>query len=749
MIMRKLLVMSVLLACGPKPAPAPIPVLPGDGDSHVVKPAPEKPPAAGDPWTGRNDLIVPPALLAPAALAVPKIEEFKLANGLAVHVIPSARLPVVSVQLAIRAGRLQEPRTRLGVAELTADMLVKGTKLHDAAGLAKAIDFVGGTIAADATFEATLLSCSALARSASTCFELLPEMVTQPTFPDAELARMRDNVIGALRQRLDDPATLASLHAQNLLWGGEHVRGWINSEASIAAIRRDDLIAWHRAWFVPGNAMLVVVGDVDPRRLKADLERSFGAWKKGPVPPAPTYPEPGLSGSRIRLVDKPGQTQTHIRISQFGIKHDDPRFFDSLVWNYALGGGGIASRLTRALRVDGKALGASTSFDRNLDRGSFVASSFARNSDAVAVTKAVLSEIAKMAKEGPTKEEVAMATAGIAGSYGMRFQSAGELGAALIGAELHGFGQQYLMNYPLAVGAVTVEDARRAAAEILDPKAYVIVMVGDAKDLEPQLKNEGWRYEKVAFTDPISAPPPPPELPIDPKAAAAARKLVDDALAAKGGKAKLTALKSFKLVAEGSTTAGGQTMPVQISRVFVFPDKMRIDASFQPPGAPKPAVVSVGLSGASGWQRGTDPKTGQDVVVDIKGVGLATADFERWREPELILLKAADPGSKLTTAPDETIDGKAYSVVKLRAPFGEVDVALYIDKKTKLIGRMSYSDGGSAETDDFADYRDVSGIKLAYKRASAGAGRSTTLEVKSAELDPKLDPTLFDKPTVK
>jgi hypothetical protein len=157
-------------------------------------------------------------------------------------------------------------------------------------------------------------------------------------------------------------------------------------------------------------------------------------------------------------------------------------------------------------------------------------------------------------------------------------------------------------------------------------------------------------------------------------------------------------------------------------------------------------VVTIGLSGASGWQRGTDPKTGKEVVADIKGVGLATADFERWREPELILLKAADPVSKLTTAPDETVDGKAYSVVKLRAPFGQVDIALYIDKKTKLIGRMSYSDSGSAEIDDFADYRDVSGIKLAYKRSSGGAGRSTTLEVKSAEIDPQIDPKLFDKP---
>jgi len=741
MTMRKLLLLAALAAlaaCGPKPAPAPIPMLPGDGDAHVVKPPPAKPPTAVDPWTGRNDLIVPPAPAPPAAVELPKIEEYKLSNGLAVYVVKSDRLPVVAMQLAVRAGRMQEPRARLGVSELTADMLVKGTKLHDAAGLAKAIDGVGGTIAADSTFEATLVSCSVLARNANTCFELVPEMITQPTFPDAELTKLREALAATIRQRLDEASTLASSHAQNLLWGGDHVRGWINSEQSIASIKRDDVVAWHRAWFVPGNAMLVVTGDIDPKKLKADLERTFGAWRKGPVPPAPTYPEPGLSGSRIRIVDKPGQTQTHIRIAQYGIKHDDPRFFDTLVWNHALGGG-IGSRLMKAVRGDGaKGYVASSTFDRNLDRGSFVASTVTRNADVVATAKLMLGEIAKLAKDGPTKEEVGAAVAAITGGYGLRFQAAADVGAALVGAELHGFGREYLTNFPLAVAKVEVADAKQAAGEILDPKAYVMVLVGDAKDLEPQLKKEGWRYEKVASTDPISPPVRQPEAPADAKA-----------VAAKGGKAKLQNLKAIKLTATGTTTIQGQSVPVEISRVFVLPDKMRIDATIKPPRAPRDVVVSIGVSGETGWQRGPDPKTNEYIVADITGSGLASVDFERWREPELILLKAADPAAKLAPAPDETIDGKAYAVVRLRSPFAEVDVSLYIDKKTKLVGRMSYSDGGNAENDDFADYRDVGGLKFAYKRTSVGAGRSTALDLKTIEIDPKVDPAVFAKPAAK
>jgi zinc protease len=749
MNMRTLLVLafvSVLgAACGPQSAPAPIPVLPGDGDAHVAKPPPPKPPPPPDPYGGRSDLIAVPSVRPPGPVELPKLDEWKLGNGLQVYAVRTSRLPVVAMQLAVRAGRMHEPRARLGVSELAADMLVKGTKNHDAAQLARAIDAVGGTIAADSTFEATLVSCSALARSAGTCFDLVSEMVTQPAFPDAELVALRDSLVGKIQQRTEDPAALASAHAQNLLWGNDHIRGWINSAQSMGAIRRDDVIAWHRAWFVPGNAMLVVVGDVDPKRLRGDLERTFGAWRKGPVPPAPTYPEQGLSGTRIRLVDKPGQPQTQIRIAQFGIKHADPRFFDTLVWNYALGGG-PGSRLARAVRGDGsKGYAAGSAFDRNSDRGSFVASSATRNADAVATTKRMIAELAKLAKDGPTPDEVGTAIVSITGGYGLRFQAASDFGAALVTAELHGFGHEYLSNYPVAIGHVTVADAKRAAAEILDPKAYVVVLVGDAKDLEPALHKEGWRYEKAAYTDPVSPPYVAPEAPVDAKATAAARKLIDDALAAKGGKAKLAGLKALRLVATGVSTFSGQPVPVEIARTLALPDKMRIDATLKLSQPQGDAVVSIVVAGKSGWQRAPDGHGGY-ALVDITGPALATADFERWREPELILLKAAEPDAKLTPLPDETVDGKPCAVVKLRSPLPGVDVELYLDKKTKLISRMIYSDAGSTETDEFSDYHDASGLKVAYKRTTNGGGRSTALDIKSVELDPRIEPTLFDKP---
>jgi zinc protease len=735
------------LGCGPKPTPAAVPVLPGDGDAHVTKPTtnPTKT-GAPDPWVGRNDLIAPPAAKAPAKLELPAIEEMKLANGLTVFAIRQPRLPVVSMQLAIKAGRMQEPRARLGVAEATADMLVKGTKKRNAVGLAKAIDFVGGTIAADATFEATLVSCSVLARNLKTCLELVPEIMTQPTFPEDELSKVKDTMTAQVRQRLDDAGQLAAAHVQNLLWGNDHVRGWVDSETSIQGMRRDDLVAWHKTWYAPNNAILVVAGDIDPKKLKGDLERAFAPWKKANVSPSPTFKEPGLSGSRIRLVDKPGQTQTHIRIAQFGIRHDDPRFFESLVWNYALGGGAFSSRLMKVVRAEGgKTYGASSSFDRNIERGSFVVQTFTRNSEAVATVKLITDQIAKMAKDGPTQGEVDAAIANLAGGYGMRFQSASDLGAALLGAELHGFGQGYVSNYPLEVGKVTADAAKKASSEILDPRNYVIVLVGDAKDLEPQLAKAGWRYEKVSFTDPITkevAQPAQPAPVADAKALAAARKFVDEAVVAKGGKAKLSAVKSLRMTAAGSTQIQGQKLPVDIERVYVVPDKMYIDATLTAGG--QSLRVTVGVDGKTGWQRAPS-QSGQLQVVPFQGKDVDQAQFEAWREPELLLLKAADPASKLGVAADETIDGKPQTVLKLVSPFGP-ELSLAFDKKTKLLSRIAFSEAGATQTEQFSDYKDVGGIKVAHKRQSTGQGRVTQLEIKKVEWDPKIDPSLFKMP---
>jgi zinc protease len=729
----------LLAACPGGTVSSVTPTLPGDGTDHVAKPTdPIK--KGDDPWAGRNDLITAPAPVPPAKLELPKVERFSLPNGLAVMVIPDQHLPLVSMQLAIRAGRGDEPKARLGVAEFTANMLVKGTKKNDAAQLAKKVDFVGGTLGADASFEATLLTCNVMVKDISTCLTLLPELVTQPAFAKNEIEEMRQMLLQGVAGRAEDPTQLASAHLQNLLWGDEHVRGWVPDIAAIQAIQRADLVAWHKQWFSPSNAFIVVAGAVDPAKLKTDLTKAFAGWKKTAVPPHPTYKMPSLSGTKIRLVDKPGLTQSQIRIGQFGIRHDDPRFFDTLVWNFALGGNDLDSRLMRAARAVNSRTAATSSFDRNLDRGSFVAATFAKNADTVAMIKLLQAEIAKMAKEGPSDTEVADAVSNLAGSYALKFQSAADVASALLAAELHGFGDEYLANYALAVGQVDQRSAKDAAAELLDPTNYVIVVVGDAREVEPQMKKAGWRYTKVTSNDPIGGVAEPVGS-TDAAAIAAATKLLDEALATKGGKKKLEAIKTMVLSVKGETSMQGQTVPIEMTRTLVMPDKTRVDISI----AGGQAVFQVGIDGKVGWQKGPD-QDGNVQTVDIPESELGSVEADRWRDPELILLRHLEKGATVAPLPDVDIDKRTHAVIRLTNAAGTLAVDLYIDKETKLLGRMSYKDQGVVLTDDFGDYKEIKGIKVAHQRASRGGSRSSVYEITSVEFDGKVDSAVFKKP---
>lgn len=735
--MKKLVVLlSILAACGPKAATPITPVLPGDGDANVAKPGDPTAQGKNDPWAGK-DLIQTPKTKPPAPLELPAIERFTLKNGLRVFVVKSDRLPTVGMQLAVLAGRADEPKARLGVSTFAAEMLTKGTRKRKALDIAKTIDFVGGSLSADASFEATLVSCSVMSKEVGTCLSLVPEIVTQPSFPKDEMPKVREALLADVRARLDDAGALASAHFQNLLWGNQHVRGWVSNEQTIAAIDRDDLVAWHKTWFSPSNAMLTVAGDVDVARLKGQLEKAFAGWKKVKTPPRPTYAEPKLDRVKIRLVDKPKQTQTHIRIGHFGIAHTDPRFFESLVWNYALGGGAFSSRLMKVVRSEaGKTYGASSTFDRNLDKGSFVAATFTRSAETVSTIELVLAELEKMQKEGPTEAEVQDAIANLAGSYAVRFESANDIASALLAAEMHGFGEEYLANYAVRIGKVDAAAAREAAAGILDPARFVIVLVGDASQIAPQLDKKGWKYEKVSFLAPIGEPPPREAPKATAEDVAAAKKVLDEALAKKGK--AIAKLKSLKMKAKGKLVAQGTPLDIVIERTFLAPDKMHVKLDVDIPQMGKQTIVYA-LSGDQGWQ--SDGRQ----VADIPAAEVATLVEQRWHDPELILTRHLEKGTQVTPLPDE----QGHAVINLVSADGKSTATLFIDRKTKRLVQLAYPEQGRVTVDTFGDWKTVDGVEIAHKRVSKSGEETAELTVEAVEIDPKVDPAIFVKPTPK
>ena len=702
--------------------------------------------AQSDPWAGRTDLIAAPAAQAPRAIELANIQRFRLPNGLQVIAVPRSDVPVVNVVMSVQAGAADAPRDRMGVASFVASMLLKGTQSRNARTIASTIELVGGSLNAGATFETSEVTCRALARDLGTCLTLIADVTVRPTFPNREMDQVRKQLLASVRQRRDNAGALANAHFDNLLWGDEHVRGWPVSDRTLNAIQRADLLAWHRRWFAPQNATLLIAGDINARTLRPRLTQAFRQWRRRPIGKRTTYQDPTLTQPLVRLIDKPGQTQTHIRLGHFGIAHTDPAYFDLSVVNYILGGGGFSSRLMQVVRAQaGKTYGASSRFDRDRTRGALLATTFTRNAEAVATAQLLMQEWQRMKRDGPSADEVADAITSIAGRYALSFQSVAAIGRAILTAQLHGLDLDYVRNVPLKVAEVNTESAERAANQLLHTDHYALVFVGDAAELEPQLQSAGWEYEKVHYLAPVAgyerqgnAAAAAAAAPSD-DAQAAGRALLERAIAAKGGLERLRQISFIQFTGTGTIQAGPQQLATRLTRFHQPPDKMRIDLEISFGGNTTP--VTTVLNGEAAWNR-----QAPNGLSDLPPNAVGELKKQLWHDPDMVLLRALDAAVQLSRLAPETRDGKRYDVLQIVSP-DNVLIKLYLDPRTRLARFAVYSSGGGGETSEiYGDYRTVDGIQVAHSRRTKAPDAELAITLESVTFNKPPNGDIFTKP---
>lgn len=725
--------LALLAGCGGSKAIETVPTLPGSGDANTdrpVAPRPDEPAAGNDPWADA-DLIARPEPGPARPLSLPEIEEIELRNGLSVVLVPDATAPVVSFQVAVRAGRGQAPRDKVGLAKLAAIMLAKGTRGRSAEAFASQIEAAGGTISADASYEATLISCNVLSLKTRVCVDLLADMLTAPAFPASELDKAKTELKAAVGQQLDSGAQLAANHFQNQLWG-DHPRGWPMSVRTVSAIGRNDVVAWHRRYFVPGNAVVSVAGNFDPKALRAALDTRLGRWRKGPVP-KPTAPKtPGFDGIQIRLVDKPDQKRADIRLGRYGLGHLDPEFFAAVVANHILGGAD-GSRLDRALEAD-----VLSQIDRNLGTGSFAVSAATTPEAVVTAIRTIRDQMAALARTGPTPAELEAATLQLAGGYAVRFQSANDVAGAVLAARLHGLDAKYVKSYPVSVRAVTAARAKAAAARLFGGDDLAVVIVGPAAVIRKQLDAAGWKYESVRFVDPV-APWEREQLQEQ------ARKILDEALAAKGGAKAVGALESFFWTGTASLRQKEGDMKAQVTKRFKAPARLRLDMDIADAGV---KLVTV-MAGNTGWAQ-QETKEGKRAI-DFPRAEVEAGKAQIWRDQDLVLLRHREDKASVVLVDETEIGGKPAYAVRITSAGSKYSVVLLIDKASKLLVGMTYQErapnGQMLRTDErYSDYKKVGGLQIAHKRTTRSAQIDLTTTLSKVEINKPIDDSVFVKP---
>ncbi len=410
-------------------------------------------------------LAVPAAVPATAApLRLPAYTRTTLDNGLIVYVMPTRRLPLVDFRLVVRAGSVNDPRGKEGLASLTADLLTQGAGARSAQQIAEDIAFVGGTLNSSAGAEQVVLTCEVLRKDFAIGLELLRDVTLAPSFPAEEVGRKKDEALGAIVSQRDDPGTLANLELGPFLLGESPLaHPVIGYEKSVGALTRDDVTAFHARHFRPDQAMLAVVGDVDPATVRAALEKAFGSWKANGARPGDAYSAvPQARGRRVLIVKKPEVTQTQIRLACMGVPRNHPDYYPITVANTILGSG-FTSRLVNEIRVvQGLTYSISSRFGMFRNAGTFRINTFTKNETLRKAIDETIKVVKGLLGTGPSEEELAKAKRYLTGQFPLGLQAPDALATQLLDVEFYGLDPKYVETFNDRVNAVTMADCRRA-----------------------------------------------------------------------------------------------------------------------------------------------------------------------------------------------------------------------------------------------------------------------------------------------
>lgn len=417
-------------------------------------------------------------LAAAPAFAGPLAHREVLSNGVVLLVVERPAIPIVVVRVYLRAGSVHDPADASGLANLTADVLTRGTAKRTGPELDSAIEFVGGSLEGDARRDGATVGLSVLRKDLTLGLDLLAEVLLQPAFPEAELMRRREEIAAGIQRSEQDPQTVAGRAMAALLYPahpyGRPVAGTVES---VRRLTREQVTAFHREHYRPGAAVISVVGDVTRDEIRRELVARLSAWT-APAAPRPAIPKAPVSPPvETRRIER-DLAQATVSLARPGIRQDHPDYFPLVVANYILGGGS-ASRLYTKVREE---RGLAYSVYSGVGSGRYGASYFVglqtRLEAVDEAVRLVKEEMLRMGREAVAPRELDLAKSYLIGSYPLRTDTSGKLAELLITVEENQLGLDWPDRFKAGISRVTVADIRRVAKTYMDPTTFSSVTVG-------------------------------------------------------------------------------------------------------------------------------------------------------------------------------------------------------------------------------------------------------------------------------
>lgn len=433
---------------------------------------------------------------------LPQGDAFKLPNGLTVIVHPNPALPLVAAELVVKSGSDANPSDQPGLAGFTAQMLDEGTATRSAPRIADEIAQLGAFLGSGSTADASTVSLLALRSTFPQALDVLADVVLHPAFPTAEVERQRASRIGELTQQRDDPALVAVVAAAGALYGPDHPYGYgqLGTEQAIRATTREDLVRFWRRHYLPGNAALVVSGDITADELRTLATARFGGWERADAA-VTSVGDPAGTKARLVVVDKPGTPQTALRVTTVAAARRTPDYPAMQVMNAALGGL-FSSRINLNLREDkGYSYGVFSAFRYDRTPGPFTIAGSVRTDVTGASISEIFREVNGMRDKPLPAAELAGARDSQVYSLPGQFETNSGIGASLAETFVFDLPADYWRTLPDRFRAVTAAQVQAAAQKYLKPDQLKVIAVGDRAAILPQLQKLGLGQPEVRDVD--------------------------------------------------------------------------------------------------------------------------------------------------------------------------------------------------------------------------------------------------------
>ncbi|WEK69676.1 MAG: pitrilysin family protein [Candidatus Chryseobacterium colombiense] len=642
------------------------------------------------------------------AINIAKPKTFQLKNGLTVMVVENNKLPRVSASLSMDRPPYNEGSVT-GVSEIMAEQFENGTTSMSKDDFNKKVDYLGANL----NFSSGGASLNSLSKYFPQVLGLMADAIINPKFSSEEIQNSKERAIEGLKSDEKNASSIAGRVSNALMYGKNTSRGEFETVESINKIQLADVQNVYKKYYAPDNAYLVIVGDVKFDQVKPLIEKAFNGWKKANTPITPLEPAENVAKTEINIVDVPSAVQSVVSLNNLNtLKMKDTNYFPAVIANYILGGGGEARLFMNLREKNGFTYGAYSSMVASKYSPQFSASASVRNEVTDKAVKEFMNELNAISTVKP--EELENAKAKLKGSFIMSLEQPATIARFALNQKVQDLPADFYINYLKSIDKVTAADVTSAVKATILPNQSRIFIAGKASDISEGLEKLGY---PVKYFDKEANPVAKPAVQkVDANVTVAS--VVDKYIAAIGGKANLAKITSY--TTNATMSMQGQNLDFKIVKAQGGKELQTISMGAM-------TVQKQVFDGKTGYSE----QGGQKVPMSKEEVAENLKNTELFEE----LGFAKSPDYKL--AGIEKINGEDSYAIK------SGDKAFYYSVKTGLKTGETETVKAQGQTmtipTTFADYKDVSGVKMPYTITVNQMGMDMVMKVKSYEINQAKD----------